>query len=155
MISPEILRKYTFFGFLDDESLGKVAMLAEEVTYNAGASVFTGSDKAKTLYLLTEGDIDMRYYVEDTTVSGKSKEFSVGEVNPGEPFGLSSLMGKQEYTATAVTINGCKCIQLDAVKMLSMAGENPQMGYRMMQQLAIATFERLDHVRVQFVAASN
>lgn len=155
MISPEVLRRYSFFSFLDDESIRKMAMLAEEVEFGAGDSIFVTGDQADFLYLLTEGDVNLCYYVVDSTVSHKSKEFSVGEVNPGEPFGLSSLLGKKAFTAKAGTKNGCKCIQLDAKNTLKLAEEYPQMGYRLMQQLAKAAFERLDHVRVQFVAATN
>ena len=40
MISPELLRKYPFFGSLDDSQLRELAMLAEEETYKSGEVIF-------------------------------------------------------------------------------------------------------------------
>ncbi len=36
MISPELLRRYPFFGTLSEEQLRQIAMIAEEQTYEAG-----------------------------------------------------------------------------------------------------------------------
>ena len=107
------------------------------------------------LYVLMEGAVDLKYFVEDTTVSHKSKEFSVGEVNPGEAFGLSSLLGTKEYTACGIASVDSKGLVIDAQKMLELAQSDPMLGYGLMQSIAKAAFERLDHVRVQWVAASS
>jgi CRP/FNR family cyclic AMP-dependent transcriptional regulator len=155
MISPEVLRRYPFFGFLEGEGGNKVAMLAEEVSWKAEACIFESGGKADKLYVLIEGEIDLRYYVEDTAFSHKSKEFSVGEVNPGEPFGLSSLLGAKEYGAHAIARTDCKGIAIDASELLKLAQSEPMLGYGLMQAVAKSTFERLDHVRVQLVAASQ
>jgi CRP-like cAMP-binding protein len=155
MISPEVLRRYPFFGFLQDDQLSKVAMLAEEVAWETGEKVFEVGGKADCIFLLTEGDVDLRYFVEDAKVSRKSKDFSVGEVNPGEPFGLSALMGTEEFTANAVASVDSKGIKVDSGKLIELAEADPALGYGLMLQVAKSAFERLDHVRVQWVAASN
>lgn len=155
MISPEDLRKYQFFGFLEGDQFSKVAMLADEVSWKAGDKVFKVGDKAAYIYLLTEGEVDLRYYVVDSVISDKSKEFSVGEVNPGEAFGLSALLGAKEFTTNAVCGGDCAGIKLDAEKLMELAEENPVLGYKLMKQVANSAFERLDHVRVQLVAAAN
>jgi CRP-like cAMP-binding protein len=155
MISPEVLRRYPFFGFLEGEQGGKVAMLAEEVSWKAKDCIFESGAKPDKLFVLMEGEVDLRYYVEDTEFSHKSKEFSVGEVNPGEPFGLSSLLGGKGYGAHAIARSACKGIAIDAAELLKLAQSDPKLGYGLMQSVAKSAYERLDHVRVQLVAASQ
>lgn len=155
MISPEVLRRYPFFGFLTDEQYKKFAMVADEVTWKADDSIFEVGSTADVVYVLMEGEVELKYFVEDTTVSHKSKEFSVGEVNPGEPFGLSSLLDAKEFTANAIALSDSKGIKIEASKVLDLVKEDPQLGYGLMKAIAKSAFERLDHVRVQWVAASN
>ncbi len=40
MISPELLRRYPFFGFLGDAQLKAIAMIAEESTYEKDQPIF-------------------------------------------------------------------------------------------------------------------
>lgn len=155
MISPESLRKYAFFGFLSDEDFGKIAMYAEEVTWNAGETLFTLGNEAKFVYFLEDGEVNLHYKVVDELVSKKSKEFYVGDINPGEPFGLSALIEPYAYTATAITAGDSKGIVVDANKLRTMADAQPEMGYALMQQVAKSTFERLGQVRVELVAARS
>ena len=51
MISPEILRRYPFFGFMTDAELKAVAMIAEEVSYKEGETLL-GKREARQLALL-------------------------------------------------------------------------------------------------------
>ncbi|MCB2179820.1 Crp/Fnr family transcriptional regulator [bacterium] len=153
MISPELLRKYAFFGFLSDEDFDKIAMVAEEGTWQAGETLFTLGDKADHVYFLENGEVNLHYKVVDELVSNKSKEFYVGDINPGEPFGLSALIKPHAYTATALVGRESKGIIVDAEKLLALANAQPELGYGLMQQVAKSTFERLGQVRVELVAA--
>ena len=155
MISPETLRKYVFFGFLSDEDYEKIAMLAEAVSWKAGETLFTLGDKADFVYFLESGEVTLHYKVVDELVSDKSKEFYVGDINPGEPFGLSALIAPYAYTATAFAARDCKGIIVDAKKLRVLADEQPKLGYALMHQVAKFTFERLGQVRVELVAARS
>lgn len=155
MISPETLRKYAFFGFLADEDFGQIAMYANEVVWGAGETLFTLGDKADVVYFLEVGEINLHYKVVDKLVSDKSKEFYVGDINPGEPFGLSALIEPYTYTATAIVPRESRGIIVDAIKLRALADAHPELGYGLMQQVAKATFERLGQVRVELVAARS
>ncbi|MBN2044742.1 MAG: Crp/Fnr family transcriptional regulator [Anaerolineales bacterium] len=153
MISPETLRKYSFFGFLKDAEFEDVAMIADEVNFDAGETVFEIDTEAGFVYLLAEGEVDLHYSVVDSVVSDKSKEFYVGIINPGEPFGLSALMEPFRYTATCTTTKYSKAIKVDAKKLLVLAAEKPALGYALMTMIAKTVFERLGVVRMELVAA--
>ena len=92
MISPEILRRYPYFGILSSSQLYAIADIAEEVAFEKGQTIFEECQPANELYLLLNGGVDFFYKSEEEFHPKSSKEFSVGEVNPGEPFGLSALL---------------------------------------------------------------
>ena len=46
-------------------------------------------------------------------------------------------------------------MRIEAKQLLALVEEDSALGAKMMQQVARAIFERLDHVRVQWAAASN
>ncbi len=153
MISPEVLRKYEFFGFLSIENMDKIAMFSDEVKWAQGETVFKSDSPAKFLFLLEAGEVELKYRVEDTIVSEKSKEFYVGQINPGEPFGLSSIIDPYKYTAACVASQASQGIKVDGEKLREMAESDPELGYGLMTSVAKAAFDRLTQVSQQLVAA--
>lgn len=155
MISPETLRKYVFFGFMSDKEFEKIAMFSDAVNWKAGETLFTLGDEADYVYFLESGEVNLHYKVVDELISDKSKEFYVGDINPGEPFGLSALIAPHAYTATAEVARDSQGILVDAKKLRAFSNKQPKMGYALMQQVAKVTFERLGQVRVELVAARS
>ena len=51
MISPELLRRFPFFSFMDDKQLKAVAMIAEEKTYDDGDDMVANNSPASKLFL--------------------------------------------------------------------------------------------------------
>jgi CRP-like cAMP-binding protein len=153
MISPETLRRYPFFGTLSPSQLELVADNAEEVTFPKGATIFEECQPANDLYLLAKGSVDFFYKSEEEFHPKSRKEFSVGEVNPGEPFGLSALLEPYILNATARASQDCQVIKIDALALRNMFDLDQAFAYRMMTQTAKALMERLSSVRVQLAAA--
>lgn len=153
MISPESLRKYVFFGFLKEDEFSKVAVFAEETTWDEGETIFSINEQASTLYFLEEGSVDLHYKVVDEIVSDKSKEFFISEVDPGEPIGVSALIAPYVYTASAIAAKQSKGIAVDAKKLLALADEDPKLGYALMSQLSKSIFDVLGQTRVELAAA--
>jgi CRP-like cAMP-binding protein len=60
MISPELLRRFPFFGFMTDSQLTAVSMIAEEINFNHGSNVFEANAPATSLYFLIDGSVS--YY---------------------------------------------------------------------------------------------
>jgi len=155
MISPEKLRRYPFFSFLPANGYEKVAAIAEQVEWAPEEVIFGIGDDAQWLFFLEEGYIDLHYSVVDKINNTLRKDFYIGEINPGEPFGHSSMLGARIYTATAISTKPSTGIRIEAKKLLELADEDPAVGLQLMQQVALAIFERLDHIRVQWASASK
>ena len=153
MISPEILRRYPHFGPFSENQLREIAMIADETTAEEKDVVFEECGPADALYLLLEGSIDLSYKSQEEYHPKASKVFSVGEINSGEIFALSSLIEPYVLNATATASEPSKMIKIDAKALRQLLDEDQSMGYTVMQQVAKAMMERLAYTRVQLAAA--
>lgn len=153
MISPELLRRYPFFGLLTETQLKAIAMIAQEVNIPSGSQIFKEGEKADALYLLLQGSVDLYYTVETEGLLDFSKEFLVGEINPGDAFGVSALMEPYIFTATAKADQNLRVISIDAVAMRALLEDDAKMSCVIIYQLAKAYAERLRSTRIQLAAA--
>jgi CRP/FNR family cyclic AMP-dependent transcriptional regulator len=153
MISPELLRRYPFFGLLTEAQLKAIAMIAQETTFADGTEVFKEGGKANELYLLIQGSVALFYTVDTEGVLDFTKEFLVGEINPGDVFGVSALIEPYKYTATAKADQNIRVISVDAVTLRSLLDQDPKMSCVIMRQVAKEYAERLHLTRVQLAAA--
>lgn len=153
MISPELLRRYPFFGPFNDEQLREFAMLADEMNAGVGEELFQECDTANTLYLLLEGGVDLYYKSEEEYHPKDSKEFSVGEINPGEVFAISSVITPYVMNASARCSRPSKLVKFDAVALREKFDQDPHLAYITMHQVTKTIMERLAYTRVQLAAA--
>ena len=153
MISPELLRRYPFFGNLSDAQLKSIAMIAEEVSWEKGVTVVEECEPADYFFLLLEGDVDLYYRSEDKLNPKTRKDFLVGEINAGEIFAISGLIEPYIYTATARAAKISTVVRIDAIVLREQMGKKCEMGYTLMRKIAKAAMERLEYTRVQLAAA--
>jgi CRP-like cAMP-binding protein len=153
MISPELLRRYPFFGLLTDAQLKALAMIAQEVNIPDATEIFKEGGRADTLFLLLQGSVDLFYTVETEGFLDFTKEFLVGEINPGDAFGISALIEPYIFTATARADQDIRVIQIDAVALRDLLDNDPKMSCVINSQIAKAFSERLRNTRIQLAAA--
>jgi CRP-like cAMP-binding protein len=153
MISPELLRRYSFFGNLAEADLFQIAMIADEFSADTGVVLFEEQQPADHLFLLLEGSVDLYYTSAEEYHPKIKKEFVVGEINPGEIFSLSAMLDPYILNASAKTAKPSRYVRIDAIALRKMSEENDKMGCMMMHQIAKALMERLAYTRVQLAAA--
>jgi CRP-like cAMP-binding protein len=153
MISPELLRRFPFFGFLDETQLKAVAMLAEEVDVAEGTNIFEGEQPAAKLYVMVEGSIDLNYKVVDHEDPRIVKEFFISELNPGDIFGLSAVIEPFMHTTTAKVHAPSKVIKIEASGLRALSELDPRLQAGLMKATAKAAMDRLNDTRVQLAAA--
>jgi CRP-like cAMP-binding protein len=150
MVSPELLRRYSFFALLNDEQLQAIAMITQEKSYPKGALLVKENTDAVCLALLIEGDIDLIY---SGGGEGAICNSLVGSIAPGEPYGVSSLIEPYRYTATAKATMPVKVIEVDGLALRALVEKDCKMGYIMMRNVAIAVLDRLRYTQVELAAA--
>jgi CRP-like cAMP-binding protein len=153
MISPELLKRYPLFGSLSDEQLKSLASIAKEQSWEAGEVIFEIGSSAENLYLLMEGSVDLFYRVEEQDSPDTKRNFPIGEINPGDPFGISALFEPYELTASAVASRPSKGIRMDARRLIQMGSYDLEFGMILQRELVKAIFERLTYARIQLAAA--
>jgi CRP-like cAMP-binding protein len=162
MISPEILRRYPFFGGLNHDQLVVLARSAHEETVEAGHYFFHESDQLDKLYLIVEGSAAVIIEVptegaHQTVANQYNRELQttdivINAVGPGEVFAVSSLM--PPYTATAGTraTTPCRVAIFDSTTLRQAFEDDCQLGYRMVQKVAQTLRERLQGLRLESLA---
>jgi len=157
MISPELLRRYPFFAPFTNEQLKDIAMITDEAAAAPNEILFDECGHADTLYLLLEGSIDLYYQAKGNSLSAAKtdakKEFLVGEINPGEIFGISALIDPYVLSAAGRAAKPSRYLKIDAPELRKLFSRDPILGYFAMQQVSKALLERLDYTRVQLAAA--
>lgn len=155
MVSPELLRRYPFFAGLSAAQLSEIAMLAEECTIHSEVSIFEEDKPADSLYLLSEGRVDLFFSPGPVSYVRPNREYLVGEINAGEPFGIASLVEPYTFTLTARSASVCKLIKIDAAALRLLCEQDELLGNRLFLQTARIFSERLYYTRVQLAAASD
>lgn len=155
MISPELLHRYHFFKFLNSRQLKAVAKFAREESFAQGEVLFNENQPASALYILLMGNIELIYRVADEIHPELSKELAFGTVNPGEIFGISSLIKPYIYTSSARAARPGRAILIDAAELRAYVEKNPKLAYHLMQQVARAAVSRLNTTRLQLAATRS
>ena len=81
MISPELLRRHTFFGGLSAAELEQLATAGRERTLAAGEMLFTEGARADHFYFLAEGEIE-------TLLKTDGEDLSLSSIPPGGAGGV-------------------------------------------------------------------
>lgn len=149
MTSPELLRRFPFFAGLSDRQMRAIAMIGEEVSCPPGTILFHENQPVEALYLLTEGHVELYY----TASRDAFDQLLVGEIGPGEPFGISALVEPYTLTATARVGSPSHLIRFQASALRALCDVDPTLGYYFMRQIAHVMLERLHFTRVQLAAA--
>ena len=155
MISPEILRRYPFFASLLESQLKAVAMISNETAYPKDSTIIEECDVADRLFLLQAGSVDLYYHVQEEFQPTTSKSFFVGEINPGEVFGTSSIIEPFEMNTTARNPVNCNLIEIDAVELRKLMTEDLDLANKLLLAVVKTLKERIVSMRVQLAAKQS
>ena len=155
MVSPEILRRYPTFAYLDPDQLREVAMISEMVEYEGGQTIFEADRPAEYLYLLVDGSVDLHYVVmPENENHGQRKDFMVGTINPGEILGISAVIEPYMMTSTAVCALPCSLVRVAAAELRELCDKDVSLELSLQRAAARATKERLHATRTLLAAAT-
>jgi CRP-like cAMP-binding protein len=146
MISPEVLRRYPYFGGIGDESLKLVAMLADEVTVPAGTQMFNEGDPATYLYLIIRGEVNIQYLL------GTGELRTVDTLVDGDLLVWSAMVEPYKTTAVGTATKETRLVRISAPKLRALCDKDPLLGYRLTIEVAKLLSHRLEGARIQLAA---
>jgi CRP/FNR family cyclic AMP-dependent transcriptional regulator len=143
MISPDTLRRYTYFSGITEEGLKQIAMIAEEKSVPSNTRTFNEGDPATHMLIIVKGEINIEFLL------GNGELRVVDTMGEGDLLGWSSLIEPYKMTANGTTVKNTDLIRIDAVKLRQLCEKDVSLGYRLVLQIAKLLAHRLEGARVQ------
>lgn len=153
MITPELLQQYTFFNGLSKNQLKAIAEISETKVFDPETVIFQEGKPAEALYLLLEGGIDLYYAVEVEYRPELNKELHFDKIEPGEVFGISTLIEPHTLTSSARTTQPCKMIKIGAEPLLNLCKKDTDLALNTMRRVATALKKRISSNRLELAKA--
>jgi CRP-like cAMP-binding protein len=153
MISPELLRRFPFFNFMDEAQLKAVAMIAQEKEYKKDEVLVEAEKPATHFFFLIDGSVSHNAVVTTEHDPYYKKEYFVSNFNPGEIFGISALIEPYVFTATLRADKPTRAIQVDAAALRALCEVDLKLSVGLNRAVAKAAMERLQNTRMQLIAA--
>ena len=118
------LKHIELFGAMPACDLLPIAEACRETVHDAGVSIAQQGERGDTLYLILEGQVEVRR--DDVVIN------TMGE---GDVFGEIAVLGESERTASVVTIASVRCLSLDAAAFRQIVRDNGDIGLAVIQFL--------------------
>ncbi len=150
MVSPELLRRYPFFGGLDMHHIKLLAQIAQEASVDEGTYFFREGDELNIVYLLVEGEVDILMEIPEKQMATVTSKIPAGEV-----FGWSGLLPPYEATAAARAQRPCHVVVFDAQALRAKFEEDRELAFFLIQQTALVIRERLNALRIESLAYAD
>ena len=144
MISPELLRRHSFFAGFSPTELKELAIAGREHSFKAGDVLFSEGDHAEHFYFLAEGEVEL-------LLDADGEKIPLGSLPAGEPVGWSSLIEPRLYTATVRALRACRVLTFGHVELDRMLHED-HFAALMMRKLAEVVSRRLKDTQIQLLS---
>jgi CRP-like cAMP-binding protein len=135
----------SIFRNLSSEQLSQIVPLIEPCRYFSGDYVFEQGEPAENLYIVVQGEVNIRYKAYDGPV------MSVARVGPGGVFGWSAALGRESYTSSAVCTEDGHVFRIKGRSLHHLNERDPEIGAILQERLAIAIAGRETYKQSQVV----
>lgn len=127
-----------FFDGLTDSQLDLIADICELAVYQKGQILIKESERTDELYVIGEGTVEI--LINPALISDERRDLEpvvVAELLPGQAFGEMALVDQGIRSATArVSEDNSLVLRLDRDRLMQLCDAHPELGYRLMQNLA-------------------
>lgn len=142
-----ILKRSELFLGLDDADLLKIAGLpsSRKILVSPGETIFENGERAKYLYVLASGQVDL---LADVPAERRSVRDNVviDTVTTGGCFGWSAMVAPHFYVMTAVCTQTAELVIISGAELMGLLEEDNSIGYGVFQSLSHIIGARLRDV---------
>jgi CRP/FNR family transcriptional regulator, cyclic AMP receptor protein len=139
------LKQSDIFYQFTPTQLELVANLCQEKIFDEGDTIFEENSSSKELYIIVQGEVDI---IVDPSVVGTQTQdkMTIATLRRGQSFGEIALVDEGLRSATAqARKKNTRLLVLPREKILMLCETYPQLGYRMMYNLAADLAMKLRH----------
>lgn len=140
------LKQSDIFYQFTQTQLELVANLCQEKTFNEGETIFEENSGSKELYVIIQGEVSI--LVDPNLVGTESKDdkMVIATLRRGQSFGEVALVDEGLRSATAqVRQKNTRLLVLPRDKIIMLCETYPQLGYRLMYNLAADLAMKIRH----------
>ena len=129
---------------LYDDDLIKIASLPSIRfrTYEENEIVSAAEQPAENLYILVEGEVEMRLDFENV-LEGQIQWIKVDTVSQGSVFGWSALVQPYVYTRMTICSQKSRMLAINGKELIHLMDEDEHIGYEVMRSIACVIASRL------------
>jgi signal transduction histidine kinase len=141
----EALKSSEIFQGLSDDELDKLLPLCQEQFYEAGAVMFCEGAQCNFVQTLKSGKVALET---ELAISRRGAERATIDVlSEGSSFCWSALMEPHILTSSGRCLEKTEILALDGEKLKALLDENPEMGYKVANNLVKVVASRLQHTK--------
>ena len=141
----KMLRGHDLFRSLNVDETAKLSGFSATKKFKANEVIFKYNAASTHVYMLMEGSISLRLPASPPDVS-----FVISNLEKGELFGLSPLLGTKRYTSTAQCNSAAEVLAIEAKPLHNLLKENAPVGFDIMSQVVRIYFARYIDVLMHF-----
>jgi CRP-like cAMP-binding protein len=138
MVSVSLLEKIDIFKDLDDNQLEAIRDCCDELEFGRGDKLFTEDDDAVQIWIITEGNVDLRFELPGKPPA--SKEQTVTSIKSDA--GVAKILGwscfvppyKMRLSAFCVSRH-CKVIRIEKKSLTELFEKDTRMAYLVLKYL--------------------
>lgn len=137
------ITRFSLFRDLSAADLKFIAPLFSACAYPQDAILFEQGEPALSLYLLAQGEIQIRYkpYDGDT--------INLNRIKSGGVFGWSAVLGNLGYSSSAICTQNCEALSISGPDLRHLLISHPQTGRIVLDRLARAVSSRWVNAHAQ------
>ena len=125
------------FQGMDPVQIAALSPYLDEVHLQRGQVIFAQGQGADFLFILLSGEVEVRYKPYD------GPALTVARIKPGDVFGWSAALGRDEYTSSAQAVQDGAAYRIRAENLQHLIDADPKAGGIMLERLASVIAERL------------
>jgi CRP/FNR family cyclic AMP-dependent transcriptional regulator len=133
--------KHPFLKTFAPEQTEILSLLATQVRFAQGESIFRQREAADGFYLIETGEVGLEY-----ELPGK-RTVLIQKIGPGELLGLSWLFEPYRWEFSATAISHVTANFLRAADVRKQCDQDPKLGSKLMEEVARVLNERLQATR--------
>ncbi len=145
MVSPELLRRHSFFGGFTLAEVKELALCGQERSVSEGQVLFAEGDRADFFYFLADGEMETLIRAEE------EGDIALSTLPAGEPLGWSALIEPHVFTASARATRACRVIAFGRPELAKLM-EDAHFASIMFAKLATLVSHRLRDAQVQLLS---
>jgi len=145
----ESLPYIPLFQDLDPAQIALLKPLFEQFSCPANTVIFEQDTPATYLYLLTKGEVAIRYKPYD------GPTITLTRLRVGDVFGWSAVVGSPHYTSSIISESEVEAIRIRGDHLLKLSSESPETGKVVMDRLARVVSPRWGNAQAQVQSLLN